>query len=148
MPGFTLSSAARPSCGVFNRWRHACATHGCLLSARLPHFRWTGFYILEGDTLILGPYRGAPTEHVRIPVGRGVCGTAVAEDRNLVVDDVTKVDNYLACSADTRSEIVVLVRKHGRVVAQIDVDSDRPGAFSAEDERLLEAIAARIGPIF
>ncbi len=118
-----------------------------VLHARMPHFRWTGFYLLEGDTLVLGPYRGAATEHVRIPVGRGICGTAVAQGKNLVVDDVTKVENYLACSSETRSEIVVLIRKGGVVVGQIDVDGDQVAAFGAEDEKLLEGVAARIAPL-
>jgi GAF domain-containing protein len=118
-----------------------------VLHARLPHFRWTGFYLLDGETLVLGPYRGASTEHVRIPIGRGLCGTAVAQGRNLRVDDVTKVENYLACSTETRSELVVLVRKNGRIVGQIDVDGDTVGAFGAEDERLLEAVAERVAPL-
>jgi GAF domain-containing protein len=107
---------------------------------------WVGVYLLAGDELVLGPYVGAPTEHERIAVGVGVCGTAVATGETQIVDDVTALDNYLACSAGTRSEIVVLVRFGGRVVGQLDVDSDRVGAFGAGDEALLERVAGLIAP--
>ncbi len=111
--------------------------------AALPDYRWVGVYRLEGDTLVLDAFVGAPTEHDRIPVGRGVCGTAVAENRNVVVEDVRELDNYLACSLETRSEIVVLIRSgDGRVLGQIDVDGHRVGAFDASDEALLERVAA------
>lgn len=119
-----------------------------VLKARLDHFRWVGFYVVEGGTLVLGPYRGAPTEHLRIPIGRGICGTAVAEGKNLRIDDVSKVENYLACSTETKSEIVVLVRKHDEIVAQIDVDGSEVGVFSKEDESMLESIAEKLGPLF
>ena len=80
------------------------------LHDRLPHFHWVGVYWLKGNELVLGPYVGPPTEHVRIPVGRGVCGTAVAENMNQIIEDVRELDNYLACNLETRSEIVVLIR--------------------------------------
>lgn len=116
------------------------------LAAAHATWGWVGVYLLAGDTLVLGPYVGPPTEHTRIPVGRGVCGTAVAEDRNVVVEDVRALDNYLACSVGTRSEIVVLIRDGGDVVGQFDVDSDDAGAFGPADEALLERLAARAGP--
>jgi L-methionine (R)-S-oxide reductase len=115
-----------------------------LLAETFPHYRWVGVYWLEGDTLVLGPYVGAPTEHDRIPVGRGVCGTAVAEGKNQVVPDVRLLDNYLACSTQTRSEIVVLIRRGGTVVGQIDIDGHEVGAFDASDEALLEGVAERL----
>jgi GAF domain-containing protein len=102
---------------------------------------WTGIYLLAGETLVLGPFVGPETEHTRIAIGVGVCGTAVAEDQNLIVDDVLALDNYLACSTGTRSEIVVLIRDGQGVVGQFDVDSDEPGAFGPDDERLLERLA-------
>jgi GAF domain-containing protein len=111
-----------------------------------PAWGWVGVYLLAGDTLVLGPYAGPATEHTRIPVGKGVCGTAVAEDRNVVVEDVTTLDNYLACSVGTRSEIVVLIRDGGELVGQFDVDSDEVGAFGPEDEALLERLARLAGP--
>jgi L-methionine (R)-S-oxide reductase len=117
-----------------------------VLAAAHPHWGWVGIYLLVGDTLVLGPYVGPPTEHTRIAVGVGVCGTAVARDRNVVVDDVTTLDNYLACSTGTRSEIVVLIRDGGDVVGQFDVDSDDLAAFGPADEALLRHLAALAGP--
>jgi GAF domain-containing protein len=117
------------------------------IRAELPDAGWVGIYWLDGDALVLGPYVGPPTEHVRIPVGRGVCGTAVAEDRDQVVEDVTRVPNYLACSASTRSEIVVLIRAGGRVVGQFDLDSDRPGAFGEDDRCFLSMVAAALASL-
>ena len=111
-----------------------------------PAWGWVGIYLLAGDTLVLGPSVGPPTDHTRIPVGTGVCGTAVAEDRNVVVDDVRRLDNYLACSLRTRSEIVVLIRDRGAVVGQFDVDSDDLAAFGPADEALLGRLATRAGP--
>ena len=99
-------------------------------------------YLLVGDTLELGPYVGAPTEHVAIPVGVGVCGTAVARDTNVVVDDVRAQDNYLACSLATRSEVVVLIRDQGEVIGQFDIDSDNVAEFDERDVAFLEGLAA------
>ena len=95
-----------------------------------PRFDWTGIYELFPDnTLRLGPFIGAPTDHVFIGVGKGVCGTAVAEKRNMNIPDVRAVDNYLACSAETRAELVVLIRNGDRIYGQIDIDSHTTGAF-------------------
>jgi GAF domain-containing protein len=117
-----------------------------LLAAAHPTWGWVGIYLLVGDTLVLGPFVGPSTDHTRIAIGTGVCGTAVAEDRNVVVDDVRTIGNYLACSVGTRSEIVVLIRDGGEVVGQFDVDSDDVGAFGATDETLLNRLAALAGP--
>lgn len=112
-----------------------------ILKQERGHYDWTGIYLLEGDTLVLHNYIGKPTEHTRIPVGQGVCGTAVAERANQVVGDVTTLDNYLACSLETRAEIVVLIRRGDLIFGQIDIDSDRPDAFTEEDESLLARVA-------
>jgi GAF domain-containing protein len=96
---------------------------------------------LRDGVLELGPFVGEPTEHVRIEVGVGVCGTAVATGENQLVDDVNALDNYLACSVGTRSELVVLIRHEGEVVGQFDVDSDEPERFAVADERFLERLA-------
>src|SRR5216117_1605067 len=94
------------------------------LHASNKHFHWTGIYeLFPDDVLRLGPFVGAPTDHVFIGVGRGVCGTAVAERRNINVPDVREVRNYLACSSETRSELVILIRRGERIYAQIDIDS-------------------------
>src|SRR5437763_8730365 len=93
-------------------------------------FHWTGIYELFPDNVLrLGPFVGAPTDHVFIGVGRGVCGTAVAEGRNINVPDVRAVSNYLACSTETRSELVILIRRGERIFAQIDIDSHQVAAF-------------------
>jgi GAF domain-containing protein len=112
-----------------------------------PPYDWVGIYLLKGDHLVLHSYIGRPTDHTRIPVGRGVCGTAVAEGRDINVPDVTAVENYLACSTETRSEIVVLIRHGDRIVGQIDIDSDTPAAFGEEDERALRSIADTLGEL-
>jgi L-methionine (R)-S-oxide reductase len=108
-----------------------------------PLWDWSGIYLLVGDTLVLGP-RTAPADHSRIGIGEGVCGTAVSEDRNQVVEDVREVENYLACSIHTRSELVVLIRDSGKIVGEFDIDSDTVGAFAHEDEALLEEMGALI----
>lgn len=95
-----------------------------------PRFHWTGVYELFPDNVLrLGPFVGAPTDHVFIGVGQGVCGTAVAERRNMNIPDVRDLTNYLACSASTRSELVVLIRSGEEIHAQIDIDSDQVAAF-------------------
>ena len=108
-----------------------------------PSWDWSGIYLLAGDTLVLGP-RTATADHSRIAIGEGVCGTAVSEDRNQVVGDVREVENYLACSIHTRSELVVLIRDSGTIVGEFDIDSDTVGAFTQEDEAVLEEMGALI----
>ncbi len=110
----------------------------------LPHYTWTGIYLLEGDDLVLGPFVGAPSPHTRIPVGRGICGAAASERQTIVVDDVQADPRYLACSLETRSEIVVPIMRGGRVLGEIDIDSDHPAAFGAPDRALLARVAARL----
>ena len=112
-----------------------------ILQQEREHYDWVGIYLLEGDTLVLHNYVGKSTEHTRIPVGVGVCGAAVADGENKVVGDVTKLDNYLACSLETRAEIVVLIRQGHEILGQIDIDSDIENAFTAEDETLLSRVA-------
>ena len=108
-------------------------------------FHWTGIYELFPDgTLRLGPFVGAPTEHVFIGVGQGVCGTAVAERRNMNVPDVRQATNYLACSSDTRSELVVLIRSDETIWAQIDIDSHDLNAFDESLEVMVQRVADRL----
>jgi len=109
--------------------------------ALLRGYNWCGVYRLEGDILVLDEFVGADTDHTRIPVGVGVCGTAVAEDQNQVVEDVRTLDNYLACSLVTRSEIVVLVKKDGVTLGQIDIDGHEVAVFDGSDEAFLERLA-------
>jgi len=117
-----------------------------LLKQDLPDYNWIGFYLLDGNELVLGPFIGRPSPHTRIPLGRGICGAAAAEKTTIVVDDVDADPRYLACSVETRAEIVVPIMQNGDVLGEIDVDSDRPAAFGAEDRELLEAVAALIAP--
>ena len=118
-----------------------------LLRKEVPHFNWVGVYMIEGgDTLVLKAWDGpAATEYVRIPIGQGICGLAAREARTIVVDDVNKDPRYLACFLNTRSEIVVPIFTNGKVVGEIDIDSDRAAAFTHEDRRLLEAVAEELG---
>lgn len=112
------------------------------LHASNPRFHWTGIYELFPDNVLrLGPFIGAPTDHVFIAVGQGVCGLAVAEERNINVPDVSKAPNYLACSAATRSELVVLVRKGRMIYAQIDIDSHELDAFDPDSVSQVERVA-------
>ena len=113
-----------------------------LLHASNPRFHWTGIYEMYPDNVLrLGPFVGAPTDHVFIAVGRGVCGTAVAEKRTINVPDVRKVANYLACSTSTRSELVVLIRRGDRIFSQIDIDSHELDAFDPPAVEAVERVA-------
>lgn len=116
------------------------------LAAQSPRFDWVGIYLLRGDVLELGPFIGAATEHTRIPVGTGVCGTAVAQNADINVPDVASAQNYLACSVETASELVVLIRdRDGRVVGQIDIDSHTRAAFGPAEEALVKQAADELG---
>jgi putative methionine-R-sulfoxide reductase with GAF domain len=118
-----------------------------VLHDRFERYSWVGIYLVEGDDLVLGPWAGPEaTEHVRIPVGQGICGAAAASGATEIVDDVNADDRYLACFASTRSEIVVPIAYEGRVVGEIDIDSDVPAAFGAEDRSFLERVALLISP--
>jgi GAF domain-containing protein len=108
----------------------------------MPGYTWVGVYLLDGNELVLGPYVGKPSPHTRIPLGRGICGAAAAEKATIIVDDVNADARYLACSADTRSEIVVPILRGAEVLGEIDVDSDRHAAFGEADQRMLESVAA------
>lgn len=118
-----------------------------VLHDRFSHYSWVGIYFVEGDDLVLGPWKGPQaTEHVRIPVGQGVCGAAAATGVTEIVGDVSTDDRYLACFPSTRSEIVVPISYEGRIVAEIDIDSDRPSAFGDADRIFLERVALLVSP--
>lgn len=118
-----------------------------LLHDRCDHYSWVGIYLVEDGELVLGPWQGPQaTEHVRIPVGQGICGAAAASGRTEVVDDVNADPRYLACFPSTRSEIVVPIAYDGRVVGEIDIDSDLPAAFDEADRAFLERVAVLVSP--
>ncbi|MBI2901875.1 MAG: GAF domain-containing protein [Planctomycetes bacterium] len=117
------------------------------LRKTFPHYAWVGIYMIEGgDTLVLKAWDGPEaTEHVRIPVGEGICGLAAREERSVVVDDVNKDPRYLQCFLRTRSEIVVPIFAGKKVVGEIDIDGDKPAAYNETDRLFLEWCAARLG---
>ncbi len=102
-------------------------------------------YMLHGDELILEAHAGRETDHTRIPVGKGVCGTAVATGQDQNVPDVRAVENYIACNTWTRSELVVLIRRGERILGQIDVDSDEPDPFTPDEEAEVRRVADALG---
>ena len=112
----------------------------------IPYYHWTGIYLLDEDKqeLILEYYIGAETEHTVIPVGTGVCGSAVAEKSDKIIIDVREESNYLACSLGTRAEIVVLIEDKNRIIGQIDIDSNDIGVFDELDRQYLRQISGMI----
>jgi GAF domain-containing protein len=122
----------------------AMATATRLLHAGVPHYSWVGIYLLDGNELVLGPFVGKPSPHTRIPVGRGICGAAAAEKETIIVDDVNADPRYLACSLETKSEIVVPIMSGDEVLGEIDIDSDQPAAFGPADRRMLEGVARQL----
>jgi GAF domain-containing protein len=117
-----------------------------LLAKHLPYYTWSGIYLLDGNELVLGPFVGKPSPHTRIPLGRGICGAAAAEKATIIVDDVNADPRYLACSIETRSEIVVPIMRDGTVLGELDIDSDTKAAFGGTDRDLLEQVAAILAP--
>ncbi len=118
-----------------------------LLKERMPEYTWVGVYLCYSNELVLGPFVGKPSPHTRIPMGRGICGAAAVAKETIIVDDVNSDPRYLACSADTCSEIVApILSSSGEVLGEIDVDSDKPRAFGAADRELLEAVARMLAP--
>lgn len=117
------------------------------LSQGVPKYTWTGIYLLDGDTLVLHNQVGPPTPHARIPVAQGICGLAARQRKTVVVPDVGKDPRYLACSHETRSEIVVPILKGGEVAGEIDVDSDLLDGFDEEDRGLLEETARLLAEV-
>jgi L-methionine (R)-S-oxide reductase len=118
------------------------------MARELPHYSWTGFYMLDRndpETLVLGPFVGDPTPHIRIPVTQGICGAAVAMGKTVIVDDVYSDPRYLSCSIKTKSEIVVPIYAHGKIIGELDIDSHNPAAFTEEDRVFLEETASIVG---
>jgi L-methionine (R)-S-oxide reductase len=120
----------------------------CRILQKLPGYTGVYIYALDGDTLVLKAFHGRPTEHTRIPAGRGICGASVQARASVIVADVGSDPRYLACNIQTRSEIVVPILRGNAYLAQIDVDSDDIGAFGADDEAFLAEVAERLEPLF
>ncbi len=120
-----------------------------LLHERMLKYNWVGFYMLEPGAeppmLVLGPFEGAMTPHTRIPLNEGICGAAASSGHTVVVDDVNKDPRYLACSLETKSEIVVPIFVKGQVVGELDIDSHFPAAFTSEHQELVQYCAALVG---
>lgn len=113
------------------------ANAAALLYHTLDGLNWAGFYLLKGDTLVLGPFQGRPA-CIEVPVGRGVCGTAVAEGKTQLVPDVHQFPGHIACDSASNSEIVVPIRAGGKIVGVLDLDSPRVGRFTEADQAGLE----------
>lgn len=119
-----------------------------LLHEAVDYYDWVGFYLVDPEQereLVLGPYVGEPTEHTRIPFGRGICGQAAERGETFVVQDVSREQNYLACSLAVKSEIVVPIFKDGRIVGELDIDSHRLSPFTEADREYLERICELLG---
>ena len=120
-----------------------------LLHDRMLKYNWVGFYLLEPGAqppvLVLGAFEGAMTPHTRIPLNQGICGAAASSGHTVVVDDVRRDPRYLACSLETKSEIVVPIFAHGQVVGELDIDSHFPAAFTSEHQDLVQHCAMLVG---
>ncbi|MCG9791349.1 GAF domain-containing protein [Flavobacterium algicola] len=121
-----------------------------LLNRNIAHYNWVGFYFANHDTqtLHLGPYVGAETDHTVIPFGKGICGQVAVSNANFVVPDVAAQDNYIACSITVKSEIVVPLFANGKNIGQIDIDSHVIDAFTEEDERFLEFVNSEVAKLY
>jgi GAF domain-containing protein len=113
-----------------------------ILKHQVPDYAWVGIYLMDGNELVLGPFVGKPSPHTRIPLNQGICGAAASHKRTIIVDDVDVDPRYLACSLETRSEIVVPIMRGTTVLGEIDIDSDKKAAFGRSDRELLESVAA------
>ena len=120
-----------------------------LLESSVAYYDWVGFYLVEGEKeLVLGPFAGEPTEHVRIAFGIGICGQAAQRKETFLIQDVSCETNYLSCSPKVKAEIVVPIFKDGRVVGEFDIDSHQLSPFSDEDRDFLEQICRRLSGLF
>lgn len=118
-----------------------------LMVEKIPYYNWFGFYmtdLMDDRMLVLDAYTGEPTDHVRIPFGKGICGQAAQTGETFLIDDVTKESNYLSCSINVKSEIVVPIVKNGKVIGELDIDSHHPGAFDMYDKRFLESVCNKL----
>jgi len=121
-----------------------------LLRESVPGYDWVGFYLVDSEKdreLILGPFAGEPTEHVRIPFGKGICGRAAETEDIFIVDDVSREENYLSCSMKVKSEIVLPIFKNGKLIGELDLDSHRMSAFGESDKKFLKIVGDIAGSL-
>lgn len=120
-----------------------------LLQTAIQHYNWVGFYMMNDheQLLTLGPYAGAATDHTRIPYGRGICGQVAVNGETFVVPDVWQQDNYLACSLETKAEIVIPIYYEGKLIAQLDIDSHYIDPFTQDDEDFLNRVCLICAPL-
>lgn len=119
-----------------------------VLKENYEHYNWVGIYLLDGDELVLGPYLGKPSPHTRIRLNKGICGAAASQKKTVNIPDVNADPRYLACSLETRSEIVVPIMRGNQVFGEIDIDSDKLSAFSKEDQLLIEQVCSVLSELF
>lgn len=122
-----------------------------LLRDRVSHYDWVGFYLVDPNSpreLVLGPFAGAPTDHIRIPFGKGICGQAAEREETFVIQDVSKEDNYLSCSVHVKSEIVLPIFKEGKITGELDIDSHQLTPFTEADQAFLEKVCDRVAELF
>jgi GAF domain-containing protein len=122
-----------------------------LLVRKVNHYDWVGFYLVEtpgSQELVLGPYEGSPTEHVQISFGEGICGQAADTGTTFIVQDVSQETNYLSCSPEVKSEVVVPIFKGDTFVGELDIDSHELAPFTDDDNEFLEAVCDAIVPLF
>lgn len=122
-----------------------------LLKSEVSHYDWVGFYLTDPASpreLVLGPFDGASTDHVRIPFGKGICGQAAERQETFVIQDVSKETNYLSCSPTVKSEIVVPLMKDGGVLGELDIDSHAVAPFTPADRVFLEKVCGVLAPLF
>jgi len=132
---------------MFHKLQRVCK----LLIEEVAHYDWVGFYFVDKENpeeLILGAFEGAPTEHTRIHFGQGICGQVAEDWKTRIIQDVTKEDNYLSCSINVKSEIVLPIFKSGKFIGEIDIDSHKTVPFTDEDEIFLVKIAEKASKIF
>jgi GAF domain-containing protein len=118
-----------------------------LLRSRVKHYDWVGFYLVDSEEermLILGPYSGEPTQHLKIPFGNGICGQAADTGRLFLIQDVSREENYLSCSTEVRSEIVLPIYRDGDIIGELDIDSHSLSPFKEEDNIFLEKVCLMV----
>jgi GAF domain-containing protein len=119
-----------------------------ILKENFDYYYWVGIYLLEGEELVLGPFSGKPSPHTRIRLNSGICGAAASQKKSIIIPDVKADSKYLACSLETKSEIVIPIMTREKVWGEIDIDSDRLDAFTEEDKHLLEEICSILAELF